>query len=226
MNYVVTFDIDNTLIRSSTGHAAAIISAINDTYGVKTSIDVIRYHGMTDPEIVIRILEKCGLADQLIHSRLADCLKRMQQKYDTIVQYENIVMLGGVSTLLSRLERDGFYLGLVTGNVEKIAYAKLNKIGIGGFFQFGGFGSDHIDRAELVKIAIQRAKSRFGSVDDIRVFHIGDAEQDMTAARSGGATPIGVTTGVFTAGELKTAGAHRVVSNLENTDKIRQLLGS
>ena len=124
-------------------------------------------------------------------------------------------MLGGVSKLLSRLEGEGVYLGLVTGNLEKIAYAKLNKVGIGGFFHFGGFGSDHINRTELMRLAIRQAKSRFGLVDDIRAFHIGDAEQDMTAAREGGATPIGVATGVFSAGELNAAGA-RLVSPLGN----------
>lgn len=224
MRYIVTFDIDNTLIQSSTGHTEAMIAAIRDIYGVTTSIDIIRHHGMTDPDIINRILEKCGVGEPIVESKLNDCLVRMQQLYAEIVLSENIIVLGGVLNLLSRLEQEGFFLGLVTGNLEKIAYAKLEKTGLNGYFQFGGFGSDHINRTELVKLAIKRAKKHFGLNDNIRVFHFGDATQDMTAAREAGAKPIGVVTGVFTAAELEMAGAHRIVSNLEKTDEILRLL--
>jgi phosphoglycolate phosphatase-like HAD superfamily hydrolase len=224
MKYIVTFDIDNTLIKGSTAHTDAMIAAIGDIFGVAASIDIIRHHGMTDPEIVIRILEKCGVNDEVIRSKKDECLERMWQRYAEAVESEEIVMLGGVLNLLNRLEQEGCFLGLVTGNLEKIAHAKLEKIGIDGFFQFGGFGSDHIDRSELIKIAFQRAKKRFRLEDNLQVFHIGDAIQDMTAARDGNALPIGVTTGEFTAAELESAGAYRIVSNLENGDEILKLL--
>ncbi len=224
MRDIVTFDIDNTLIRSSTGHAAAMIAAVKDIFGVTTSIDIIRHHGRTDPDILSRILEKCGVDESIVQSKLNEGLARMQQLYAEVVQTENLVILEGVLNLLSRLEQERFLLGLVTGNLEKIAYAKLKKIGLDGYFRFGGFGSDHICRTELVKLAIKRAKIQFGLTDDIRVFHFGDAPQDMTAARDAGAKPIGVATGVFTAAELESAGAYRIVSNLVKTDEILRLL--
>ena len=224
MKYIATFDIDNTLIRSSTGHADAIIAAIKDIFGVTTSINVICHHGRTDPDILSRILQKCGVDQSVVQSKLNDCLAHMQQLYTKVVQSENLVILEGVLNLLSRLEQESFLLGLVTGNLEKIAYAKLKKIGLDCYFRFGGFGSDHICRTELVKLAIKRAKIHFGLTDDIRVFHFGDAPQDMTAARDAGARPIGVTTGVFTAAELESAGAYRIVSNLVKTDEILRLL--
>jgi len=100
----------------------------------------------------------------------------------------------------------------------------LKKIGINDFFKFGGFGSDHIHRTELVKIAIRRAGSQFDLDDSNQIFHIGDAPQDMRAAREAGVTPIGVTTGIFSADELDAAGAYRVVSDLKNGDAIRKIM--
>lgn len=148
----------------------------------------------------------------------------MKLLYAQIVQSENIVILQGVFNLLSKLDQKGFLLGLVTGNLETIARAKLNKIGISDFFKFGGFGSDHISRTDLVKIAIRRAGNQFKLEDNIQMFHFGDAPQDMRAAREAGVTPIGVTTGIFSAEELESAGAYQVVPNLKNTDAILQLL--
>ena len=66
---------------------------------------------------------------------------------------------------------------LVTGNLQPIGWAKMEALGIKHLFSepfFGGFGSDHCnpdnsdqswkDRAELVKIAAQKAEKHFPGV--------------------------------------------------------------
>jgi len=224
MKYLVSFDIDNTLIKSSAGHVESLILAIKDIYGLKTSINVINHHGMTDPEIIIRILGKHEVDDKIIQAKLKRCLDNMQLHYARIVQSENIVILEGVLNLLSKLDQKGFLLGLVTGNLESIARAKLKKIGINDFFKFGGFGSDHISRTELVKIAVGRAANQFQLDGNNQIFHIGDAPQDMRAACEAGVTPIGVATGIFSTAELGSAGASQVVPDLNNADAILGLM--
>ena len=134
------------------------------------------------------------------------------------------IVLEGVFNLLTKLDQKGFLLGLVTGNLETIARAKLNKIGISDFFKFGGFGSDHISRTDLVKIAIRRAGNQFKLDGNNQMFHLGDAPQDMRAAREAGVIPIGVATGIFSADELESAGAFQVVSDLRNADAIYDIL--
>ena len=220
MRLLAFFDIDNTLIQSSSGHVAALLGAIREVYGLEVSIDVINHHGMTDPEIITRILAgyEVNLAD--IQTGLQDCLDCMPLKYAAIVESEKIVMMEGVLNLLTQLEQNGIILGLVTGNLEKIARAKLKKIGIDHFFKIGGFGSDHINRTNLVKIAIQRAEAQFNIGSDRQVFHFGDAPQDMKAGIEAGVVPIGVATGVFTAEQLKAAGAEIVIPNLKDAGEI------
>jgi beta-phosphoglucomutase-like phosphatase (HAD superfamily) len=122
------FDIDNTLIQSSSGHMQALLESIKDVYGIEVRIGAINYHGMTDQEIIVRILEKYDVDSDTILSHLKDCVECMPLKYAEIVQSENIVMLGGVSELLVKLDQNDFKLGLVTGNLEKIARAKLKKM--------------------------------------------------------------------------------------------------
>lgn len=224
MNYLASFDIDNTLVQSSAGHVQTLIMAIKEIYGLETSINVINHHGMTDQEIIIRILEKYDFDGKSVRSKLKKCMDHMQLQYAQIVQSENIVILKGVFNLLTKLDQKGFLLGLVTGNLEKIARAKLKKIGIDHFFTFGGFGSDHINRTNLIKIAIKRAEKKFGFVADNLIFHFGDAPQDMRAAREAGVIPIGVATGIFSPDELESAGAYQVVPNLKNTDAILRLM--
>jgi len=224
MDLLVFFDIDNTLIQSSSGHMEALLLSIAEVYKRDARIDVINHHGMTDQEIITGILEKYEIDKSTIKSRLQDCMESMPRKYAEIVKSEKIVIMQGVFDLLSKLEQYGIILGLVTGNLEKIARAKLKKIGIDHFFRVGGFGSDHINRADLVKIAIQRAEAQFDFGSQRRAFHFGDAPQDMKAGREAGVVPIGVATGVFTAEQLMSAGAHKVVPNLQDADDILRFL--
>jgi phosphoglycolate phosphatase-like HAD superfamily hydrolase len=218
------FDIDNTLIQSSRGHVNALLHAIAEVYGLDARLDVIHHHGMTDQEIITRISEAYGLDRKAIQSGLKDCMESMTRRYAGIVKSETIVIKPGVLNLIPRLAHNDINLGLVTGNLEKIARFKLKKIGINHFFKIGGFGSDHIDRAELVKIAIQRAADRFYGDRRLRVFHFGDAPQDMQAGRVAGVVPVGVATGIFTSEQLAAAGAEIVFPDLKDADGILRFL--
>ena len=48
-------------------------------------------------------------------------------------------VLEGVNELLETLQRAGIPMGLVTGNMEAIAWLKLEKVGLNRYFQFRWF---------------------------------------------------------------------------------------
>ena len=87
-------------------------------------------------------------------------------------------------------------LGLVTGNFEPIARLKLNRAGIGHYFEpgHGGFGSDNEDRAALPALARKRA----GGYPREQTVVIGDTPRDIACARADGVHVIAVTTGPYT----------------------------
>ena len=224
MHIVALFDIDNTLIQSSVGHKQAYREAVKDVYGIDADMSVINHHGMTDQEIIFKVLRKYKLDEETIASKLKKCMDVMALKYAEIVKSENINTLDGVAELLTKLRQHDIICGLVTGNLEKIARAKLKKIGLDHFFKIGGFGSDHMDRAELAKLAIKRAEAKFNLDGHRSIFSFGDAPQDMMAGRAVGATSIGVTTGVFSREQLTSSGADVVFPSLTDTDRILQFI--
>lgn len=131
---------------------------------------------------------------------------------------EGLELLPGVKETLAALkERDDVIFGLVTGNLEQIAWIKMEALGVKEYFsspRFGGFGSDYCsgdvdssfhDRAEFIRIARARAAERHGlsSADFREQFHIGDAPTDMQAAELAGANAVGVATGIFSAPRLQ-----------------------
>jgi phosphoglycolate phosphatase-like HAD superfamily hydrolase len=225
MHILALFDIDNTLIRSSVGHKLAYREAVKDIYAIDADMNVINHHGMTDQEIIFKVLRKYKLDDETIASKLKRCMEVMALKYAEIVKSENINILNGVGELLTKFQQNDIICGLVTGNLEKIARAKLKKIGIDQFFKIGGFGSDHMDRTELAKLAIKRAEGKFNFGSNRSIFLFGDAPQDMRAGKAAGARSIGVTTGVFSREQLESAGADEVFPSMADIDHIFKFIG-
>ncbi|UCH30337.1 MAG: HAD hydrolase-like protein, partial [Myxococcales bacterium] len=91
---------------------------------------------------------------------------------------------------------------------------KLARGGLDSFFSFGGFGSDHTERPELLRVGLERGRRHAGEGRDIRAVVIGDTPRDVTAARAIGAHCVAVSTGSFDAAALRAAGADVVVSDL------------
>jgi phosphoglycolate phosphatase len=170
MNKLVLFDIDRTLVEGFKGHMFAFSKAFFKVYKVETSIEIINCHGMTDQQIIIDVLKKNNLNEKNIKSKLKECMEAMIYFFSKIIDKEEIILLGGVKDLLRELEENNILIGLVTGNLETIARLKMKKIGINNYFKVGGFGSDDIDRAKLVKLAIKRAKENFNFKFNKNVF--------------------------------------------------------
>lgn len=132
-------------------------------------------------------------------------------------------VLPGVNEILLRLPGRGpCALGLGTGNIRAGATIKLQRAALDQHFDFGGFGCDHEDRAELLRIGAERGASRLGRARAAcRVIVIGDTIRDVAAALAIGAECIGVGTGGTALGELRQAGAAAVYPDLTTWDPFR-----
>lgn len=104
--------------------------------------------------------------------------------------------------LLYRLWRKGVPTGLVTGNLTKIGWRKMEQAGLRRYLRFGAFAELAKDRAGLVKIAVKHAH-REGWIDHRSpIALIGDHPNDIRAARANGVRSVAVATGVIGAEEL------------------------
>jgi phosphoglycolate phosphatase-like HAD superfamily hydrolase len=225
MNKLVLFDIDRTLmIGSKLKDEVAFPEAFKKVYGIDTNVDIINRHGMTDQQIIIEILKKNGLDEKTIHSKLKECMNVMVEIFNKHINHDEFIVLDGVRELLEELDKHNILMGLVTGNLEPIARGSLKKVGLDHYFKVGGFGSDDINRTNLVKLALKRAEENFGFKISNNVFLFGDAPQDMKAGKEAGVKTIGVTTGIYSKEQLQSAGADFVVDSLTRRDEILKII--
>ena len=219
---MVLFDVDRTLIGRSQCHHDAFSYAFKKVYDVNVDIRIINYGGMTDPAIAIEVLKKIGLNEDLICPKLPECMGVIVDHFLKNIKRDKIPILPGVNDLLELLTNNGTLLGLITGNLEPIAWGKLKSIHIDHYFKLGSFGSDNINRTELVKTAVKKAQDNF-NFNGI-TFVIGDTPRDIKAGFEANAKTIAVATGTYSKEELKENNANFVFDDLRDTKSILNVI--
>lgn len=222
---ILLFDIDGTLLQVTDGVREAVAHAISTTAGVEAVTEGVAFSGRTDPEIFRDLLRNSGISDP--EPVLPEVLDRYARTAQSTIQPGSVDPLPGIPTLLSRLHhREGVILGLVTGNVRRVAYHKLERAGIAGPFATGAFGSDHAERNELPSIALERiAQHRDHSLSRDNIVIIGDTRHDIACARAAGMHSVAVCTGRFTRQELAPHGPDLLLESMAEPEiVIEQIL--
>ncbi len=193
---LLLFDIDGTLLQAQNAGRRSLAKAYRETFGLSDAIDAMEFRGRTDPELFQEAAMKLlgRRLDEADYARLiAAYFAILPQELESCV----FTLKPGITDLLPKLAGlENVVIGIQTGNLETSAYMKLKRGGIDGYFTFGGFGSDHESRTEMVRIAIQKAHRLHNdgfSHEDIYV--IGDTQHDIRAGKEAGARTIAVATG-------------------------------
>ncbi len=212
---VLLFDIDGTLVSAGGAGRRAIERAFADHLGTSDVFADLVFAGMTDPLIVRTGLGIVGrdVEPALVDAILASYVPYLAEELTKTTLYK---LYPGVPELLGALRgRTRVAIGLGTGNLEQGARLKLARGGIDGHFAFGGYGSDHEERSEIIRIGAERGAASLGERrEDCRVVVIGDSLRDVDAALAVGAECLAVATSTTPADELARAGATRVVADL------------
>lgn len=194
---VYLFDIDGTLLSTGGAGRRSMEGAFVRCHGRADACASFGFGGMTDRLIARLGLEAIGKEadERSIHALLETYLELLEAE---IVAAASRVHDGVVDALDRAAARENAAIGLGTGNVESGARIKLSQVNLWSRFAFGGYGSDHEDRAELLRVGALRGAARLGlTLEQVRVLVIGDTPRDVTAARAIGAECLAVATGGF-----------------------------
>ena len=219
---LLLFDIDGTLLTIKGLDKAAVNQALADVFGRPLSFDGISFSGKTDPlifrEIVMLDIERGGEFDGTIEEAVIETLEAYKEAARGFLPTADVRGLPGAIELVQRFDRqEDAQLGLLTGNVQEMAYLKLSQINLDGYFPFGAFGCDAEDRNRLPQFAVDRAASHTGHTFSGRdVIVIGDTPRDIECGKLFGATTVGVATGHFTVDELAACEPDVVLKTLED----------
>ena len=212
---LVLFDIDGTLVRrAGPHHREALIEGIRRITGLETTTDGIPVQGMLDPDILTQMLRNAGAAPAHIQTTLPEILRAAEHHYLRTCPPLQGKHCPGVEPVLGRLQRRGVLLGLVTGNLTRIGWRKLQRAGLRRYFRFGAFGEMARTRAGLARRAMQEARRRGWIGTQTPVSLVGDAPADIVAARANRIRIISVKTGISRPEDLHALGPDFLLPNL------------
>lgn len=222
---LVLLDIDGTLLRGAgPHHKNALIEGIRRVTGVSTHLEGVQTAGMLDRDLIIHMLRVEGYSERRARRTLRQITAECQDAYVANCTFDlSPFLCAGVRDFVTEVKRRGGVLGLVTGNLSRIGWRKVELAGLHDYFSVGAFAEDGTTRARLALIAVQRAKRQGLITKDSRVTLIGDHANDVQAAKTNGYRSVAVATGVTPIEELRAAGPDCLVSDLTELD-VQQVL--
>jgi phosphoglycolate phosphatase len=214
---LILFDIDGTLVRrAGPHHRQALVDAVREVTGVETTADGIPVHGMLDPDILTQMMRAGGIEDAQISLKMPAIIEAAQDLYQTGVPDLRDKVCPGVVPLLDQLRARGTALALVTGNLTRIGWRKLERARLHDYFRFGAFGEMAPTRGGLARLAIEQARRE--GITGTNISLIGDATQDVLAARENGIRSIAVRTGITSPEDLAASVPDILIDDLTQLD--------
>ena len=194
------FDVDGTLVHVGGSGRQALEAAFGEVYDVGDPHGVlapIRFDGNTDRVILREAVRRAGMISEEFAARREEFDAAYLRHLRTLLGVRRgRGVLPGVVPLLRALGERGDSVGLMTGNSEPGARAKLEPFGLNRFFHTGAFGSECDDRRALAALARRRVESwssrRFAGSE---VVVVGDSVMDVRSGKAHGFRTVAVLTG-------------------------------
>jgi phosphoglycolate phosphatase-like HAD superfamily hydrolase len=202
----VLFDIDGTLIRrAGPHHREALVKAVRRVAAIETTTDNIDTSGKLDRDIIREMMQNAGASARDIARHMPAIVESAQAIYVRSCPDLKRKVCPGVRRALGLLNRRAVPVGLVTGNLTRIAWKKMRQAGIERHFRFGAFAESAETRAGLVSIALAHAERAGWIREDTKISLIGDHPNDVEAARMNSIQSVAVATGVCPRTDLTVA---------------------
>jgi phosphoglycolate phosphatase len=208
---LVLLDIDGTLFLTPDDlYGTALVESVREVYGHELSPETLASSdnaGETAMTGLRNFLRADGLDDEAIDRGLQVWSERFSRRYLELLAAADTGHWQRAPAAAETLEQVALdnRLALLTGNPELMARARMERLGLAGFFAAGegAFGSDGEHRAALIGIARERA----GSWPADETVLVGDTPRDVSGAHEAGVMAVGVTSGRFDAEALGDADA-------------------
>ena len=195
------FDIDGTLLNTRDGvHYYSFRNALRNIFGIDASLDGVPVHGNTDVGILRAVIRRAGISDAAFDEKLPLIVQQMSDEVESKRAEIRADLCPSIPELLKSLQASGKLLGIVTGNFERIAWAKLTATDLKQYFNFGSFSDKNELRSDIFAAAQKEVQYRLGL--RATTYVVGDTPSDIAAARQVGLPIVSVATGIYPVQQL------------------------
>jgi phosphoglycolate phosphatase len=201
---ILLWDIDGTLIHSVRrgGYKDYTIPVLEEVFGTSGQLADMHVSGMTDMQIFIEALSTHGIGHDAVREQIHVLGERLTAEARKVTGngVPFFELLPGARETLEALDRHPrYHNALLTGNIETMAYLKMELVGLEKYFTLpGAFGNESHLRRDLPTLAAERIRRHLQlDLAPEQFIVIGDTPNDIDCARHFGARAVAVGTGRF-----------------------------
>ncbi len=223
---LILFDIDGTILDVAGVGRHSMLSAVQAVFDRPIVSDGYSMSGKTDTQIVLELCERSGAERELALPMLSRVFAQYLQSLTAVLESVEPAVYPGIRPLLQQLAcRDDVVLGLLTGNVEPVAWLKLRRVSLDHHFCLGAFGEQAAERCLLPEIAVDKAHRLTGRhFTGKEVVIVGDTPNDILCGQHLGVKSVAVATGRFTAAQLAPYRADHLLEDFSNPQRAIELI--
>jgi len=229
---ILLWDIDGTLIRSlqTGGYKVYTIPVLEEIFGTSGQLATMHVSGMTDLQIIAEALRDEGFTHEDIRKRIHEVSVRITEEARRVTGNGTpfFQVIPGVREMLDVLDQHPRYRSaLLTGNIEAMAYLKMELVGLEKYFSLpGAFGDESHDRKDLPALAAERIRNQLKmNLAAEQFIVLGDTPNDIGCAQHFGARAVALGTGRFySAEELLACEPDAFLPDLSDTELVLETL--
>lgn len=197
-------------------HREVLEEASRTVTGMAATTANVPTQGMLDGQIITLMLREAGMSLAAVKRALPAIMELAQNIYVERCPDLTKKVCPGARSVLHRLSRKRVRTGLVTGNLSRIGWMKMERAGLKQYLQFGAFAELADERRKLVAHALRMARREGWITRHSTVALVGDHENDILAAQANGIPIVSVATGVSPAADLAKLNPDFLIDDLRS----------
>ena len=219
---LVIFDLDQTLVDFIQVHDKAAQRLFSRCFGVDARLTEIDFAGKSLNDNFVELARLKNIPEHVFRTKRQELMKSYETTFnDSLPADAEKHVLPGATELLGELLNTDHITALYTGDSQGIVKAVFRVTGLGKYFKFSLYGTEVETRADMVRLAVDKANQMTGQeFKNKGIVIIGDSVRDIECGKLFNALTIAVATGFHSQAQLLAAGPDYLFADLRDYRRI------
>ena len=219
---LVIFDLDQTLVDFIEVHDKATQSLFSDFFGVDAKLTEIDFAGRSLKDNFVELARLKNIPEDAFRRKRQKLLESYETTFSNKLPTDaEIYILPGARELLSELLNTDHIIALYTGGSPGIVSSVFRVTGLGKYFRFCLYGTEVKTRADMVRLAVDKAHKITGQdFKNKGIVIVGDSIRDIECGKLFNALTIAVATGFHSRAQLLAAKPDYLFTDLKDYERI------
>ncbi|MDP2730955.1 MAG: HAD family hydrolase [Dehalococcoidales bacterium] len=219
---LIIFDLDQTLVDFISVHDEVTRRLFKEFFDIEPRLTEIDFAGKSLNDNLRGLARLRDVPEDVFQRKSQQLLESYETIFSKSLPPDAAKhILPGARELLNELSKTDHIIALYTGDSPGIVSSVFRATGLGKYFKFCLYGTQVEARADMVRLAIKRAREITGrDFKNKEIVIIGDSVRDIECGRLFNALTIAVATGFHSRVQLLAAGPDYLFEDLKDNKEI------